>query len=86
VPICNRCTLVDLTPKYPTLVASYPGCSNISIWRAVPVGTRHTPASAVAKAAVREATQTCWERMHVGPCYFTVILSLSSLFFPNTAR
>ena len=24
VPICTRCTLVDLTPKYPTLVASSP--------------------------------------------------------------
>jgi hypothetical protein len=25
VPICTRCTLVDLTPKYPTLVATTPG-------------------------------------------------------------
>jgi hypothetical protein len=26
VPICSRCTLVDLTPKYPTLATSTPGC------------------------------------------------------------
>ena len=26
MPICARHTLVDLTPKYPTLVASTPGC------------------------------------------------------------
>eukprot|EP00964_Phaeocystis_antarctica_P007752 scaffold4173_cov54-Phaeocystis_antarctica.AAC.3 len=26
VPICSRSTLADLTPKYPTLVASTPGC------------------------------------------------------------
>jgi hypothetical protein len=26
VPICTRCTLVDLTPKYPTLATSSPGC------------------------------------------------------------
>jgi hypothetical protein len=26
VPICSRSTLVDLTPKYPTLVASNPPC------------------------------------------------------------
>ena len=58
MPSAASSTLADLTPKYPTLVASTPGCEVVK--KAVAHAMRHSTAQQASPAYDKERAERTW--------------------------